>query len=95
MRQWAGSCWCGGGDGGGGGEGGGGEGGDNHVSVRATVHEGEDFIDIIINMHTMEISCEKNGIEMPEENISAGLDMFHNLYMDICIVTDTLYEDSI
>lgn len=68
---------------------------DNHVSVRATVHEREDFIDIIINMDTMEISCEKNGIEMPEENISAGLDMFHNLYMDICIVTDTLYEDSI
>ena len=66
---------------------------DNHVSVRATVHEGEDFIDIIINMHTMEISCEKNGIEMPEENISAELNMFHNLYMDICIVTDTLYED--
>ena len=68
---------------------------DSHVSVRATVHEGEDFFDIIIYLDTMEISCEKNGIGMPEENISAGLEMFHSLYQDICIITDTLYEDNI
>ena len=66
-----------------------------HVSVRATIHEGEDFIDIIIYMDTMEISCEKNGIGMPEENISAGLEIFHSLYQDICIITDTLYGDNI
>lgn len=68
---------------------------DNHVSVRATVHEGEDFFDIIIYMFTMEISCEKNGIGMSEENISAGLEIFHSLYQNICIITDTLYEDNI
>ena len=68
---------------------------DNHVSVRATVHEREDFMDIIIYMDTMEISCEKNGIRMPEENISAELEWFHNLYKDTCIIVDGLYENDL
>ena len=68
---------------------------DNHVSVRATVHEKEDFFDIIIYMDSMGISCEKNGVEIPEKNISTKLEMFHSLYEDVCIMVDDLYETEI
>lgn len=42
---------------------------DDHISVLATIHENEDFFDIIIHMDDMEITCEKNGIEMHVEEI--------------------------
>lgn len=59
---------------------------DNHVSVLATIHEKEGFTDIAIHLGTMEISCEKNGIERPFLELAAESALFGNLYAEICII---------
>lgn len=58
---------------------------DNHVSVIATICEKDRFIDLIIHMDSMEISCEEDGIEIPFEEISGRSETLHKLYEHICI----------
>lgn len=63
---------------------------DNHISVRATIHEKGDFIDIIIKMENLEIYCEKNGIVIPEEEISSMSLLFGDLYKHVCMAVDNI-----
>lgn len=64
---------------------------DNHVSVRASVYNKEDFFDIIICINDFKILCEKNGVEMSEKEINCALEEFYNLYKDVCVMIDGLY----
>ena len=45
---------------------------DNHVYVIATIHENEDFVDLIIHMNPVEITCNKDGIETTAEAMFSG-----------------------
>lgn len=62
------------------------------VYVDAAVHYDGDFIDIIINMDNMEISCEINGIETTAQEIMSGFDSFEEIYQYACMAVDSLYE---
>ncbi len=54
---------------------------DNHVFAAATLHEGEDFINLTIRIDNMEISCDRNGIE-------AGIEGFTKAYDLVCRIVD-------
>lgn len=59
---------------------------DNHVSIRATVHEKEDFLDFVININEMEVFCEVNGNKATKEDISGRL---RRMYEKICTLIDS------
>ncbi len=62
----------------------------NHVCVIATIHEGRDFVDLIIKIDSMEISCDKNGIETSIDEITAEFDSFSEIYDSVCRIADEL-----
>lgn len=57
---------------------------DNHVYVVATIHENEDFVDFIIHMNTMKITCNKNGIETSVEAIVSEHKAMARVHDDVC-----------
>ena len=61
---------------------------DNHVFSVATLHEGDDFINLTIRMDNMEISCDRNGIEAGIEEISSGFVGFTKAYDLVCRIVD-------
>ncbi len=63
---------------------------DNHVSVRATIHEDEDFFDIVICMDGLQVCCEENGNEIAEGDMGSKLERFGSLYKDVCMIVDEL-----
>lgn len=63
---------------------------DNHVCVIATIHESEDFINLIIHIDSMEISCDKNGIKCSIDDINAELKTFSKLYDHVCQIAADL-----
>lgn len=65
---------------------------DNHVCVIATIHENEDFINFIIHIGNMEISCDKNGIETTIDEISAKFKTFSKSFDSVCKIVDRLFE---
>lgn len=61
---------------------------DNRVFSVATLHEGDDFINLTIRMDNMEISCDRNGIEAGIEEISSGFEGFTKAYDLVCRIVD-------
>lgn len=59
---------------------------DNHVSIRATVHEKEDFLDFVIYINEMEVLCEVNGNKATKDDISGRL---RRMYEKICTLIDS------
>ncbi len=57
---------------------------DNHVYVVATIHENEDFVDLIIHINTMKITCNKNGIETTAEAMFSEHKSMAGVYDDVC-----------
>lgn len=64
----------------------------NHVHVIATIHENEDFINIILNIGTMEIVCDKNGVETAPDKIRTEFKTFSKAYDSVCRIADELSE---
>lgn len=62
----------------------------NQICVVATIHEQENFINLIIHMDDMKISCDRNGIEATIEDISAESEVFSRLYDRVCRIVDEL-----
>lgn len=65
---------------------------DNHVCVIATLHEDDDFVNLTIQMDSMEISCDENGIETDIEKAGAGFRGFFEAYDHVCRAVDDLFE---
>ncbi len=63
---------------------------DRGVCVIATVQENEDFINFIIRIEGMEISCDKNGVETSIHTLSAEFDTFFEAYSLVCRIVDGL-----
>ena len=63
---------------------------DNHVCVIATWHEKEEFVNITVHIDSMEISCDRNGIETGIDEVSAEFEAFAGLYDCVCKITDNL-----
>ena len=63
---------------------------DNHVCVVATWHDREEFIDIIIHIDSMEITCDRNGIETNVDEVIAEFEAFAELYDCVCRIKDGL-----
>ncbi|MDE7477236.1 MAG: hypothetical protein K2M91_04670, partial [Lachnospiraceae bacterium] len=63
---------------------------DNHVCVIATLHDNEEFVNLTIHIDSMEISCDKNGIDISIDEVSAELGTFSESYEYICRVVDDL-----
>lgn len=63
---------------------------DNHICVIATIHENEDFVDFIIEIDSMEISCEKNGVEVTADKMKDAFPSFTRLYDQVCRIVDDL-----
>lgn len=57
---------------------------DNHEYAIATIHENEDFVDLIIHMNPMEITCNKNGIETTVEEIVSEHKTMAGVYGCVC-----------
>lgn len=64
----------------------------NHVHVIATLHENEDFINIILNIDTMEIVCDKNGVNTAPDKIRTEFKTFSKAYDSVCRIADDLSE---
>lgn len=61
---------------------------DNHVCVIATWQEKEEFANIIIPIDSMEISCDRNGVETGVEEMRTEFGMFSEIYDCVCRIAD-------
>ena len=61
---------------------------DNHVCVTATWYEKGEFINFTVRIDSMEISCDRNGIEAGIDEISAEFQAFPELYDCVCRIAD-------
>lgn len=57
---------------------------DNHVCVIATLHENGNFLDMVILMDSMEISCDENGIETDLRGAEDRYPEFAQAYSYVC-----------
>lgn len=65
---------------------------DNHVCVIATWHEKEEFINMIIHIDNMKISCDRNGMETSIEEVCAEYEIFSKIYASVRRIADQLPE---
>ncbi|MCM1468328.1 MAG: hypothetical protein NC086_09280 [Alistipes sp.] len=67
---------------------------DSHVCVIATIHENEEFVDFIVYLENMEISCERNGVKVSADEMRSEFQSFVCAYDRFCrIVEDLLIND--
>lgn len=65
---------------------------DNHVYVAATISEGTSYIDFVISMEDLGISCEKNGMEAAVDEEALEASEFSDAYDIVCKVVDEFVE---
>ena len=61
---------------------------DNHVCVTATWYAKGEFINFTVRIDSMEISCDRNGIETGIDEISAEFQAFPEIYACVCRIAD-------
>lgn len=61
---------------------------DNHVCVTATWYEKGEFINFTVRIDSMEISCDRNGVETGVEEMRTEFGMFSEIYDCVCRIAD-------